>query len=149
MTSWVCYLLKDVNSQKTYIGATDNLYRRLSDHNGLHGSSRGAKATRGRAWIPILFVSGFPNKIACLSFESGVRHVRKRKKRPYPNTGNSVEKRIKSVYNLLHLQSPLKKWIAKGLTVNWLELDYYPDTLILPETVNEQKGIFNIDSKFL
>ena len=149
MSNWVCYLLKSLDSNKTYIGATDNLYRRLSDHNGLNGSSRGAKATRGQTWIPILFVSGFANKIACLSFESGVRHVRKRKGRPYSNSGNSLEKRIKSVYNLLHLESPLKKWRAEGLTVNWLELRHYPLTLAIPEKVLERKGILKIDSRYL
>ena len=141
MSKWVCYILKSVDTNKTYVGATDNLLRRLSDHNGLNGSSRGAKATRGRTWFPILFVSGFPNKIACLSFESGVRHVRKRKGKLYPNTGNPIEKRIKSVYNLLHLESPLKKWVAKDLTVNWLELNYHYDNLTLPNNVNEKKGI--------
>ena len=149
MSNWVCYILKSIDSNKTYVGATDNLYRRLNDHNGINGKSKGAKATKGRIWMPILFISGFPNKIACLSFESGVRHVRKRKGCLYYNSGNPVEKRVKSVYNLLHLQSPLKKWFAKDLTVNWLELNYYNVNLKLPLKVIEKKGINEINNILL
>jgi predicted GIY-YIG superfamily endonuclease len=142
MERWVCYILKSIDSNKTYVGATNNLDRRLADHNRLNGQSRGAKATKGQQWIPILFISGFPNKIACLSFESGVRFVRKRKNKKYKITGSPIQKRIKSVYNLLYLGSPLNKWKSSYLQINWLELDHYIKS---NENIIENKGILNID----
>jgi predicted GIY-YIG superfamily endonuclease len=47
--SWLVYVLVSANKQRTYVGITNDLDRRLSQHNGdLPG---GAKSTRaGRPW---------------------------------------------------------------------------------------------------
>ena len=125
---WVCYLLQSVDSRKTYVGATNNLLRRLNDHNGMNGRYKGAKATRGEQWIVVLYVSGFSNKIGCLSFESGVRLMQRRKTThqyiPISYKDSPIQKRIKSFYNLIHLGSPLKKWTPETLEINWLEKNY-------------------------
>ena len=73
-------------------------------------------------WSP----SGFPSKIACLSFESGVRKMRSRKcKKPFKFKKNSspINQRIICVYNLLHVGSPLNKWRKDGLVVNWIDAE--------------------------
>ncbi len=140
MSNWVCYLLKSTDSNKTYVGATDDLYRRLCDHNGLHGVSKGAKATKGEMWYPFICISGFPSKIACLSFESGVRRVRRRRckhKYKYPTNVSSIQRRLIDIYNLLYVGSPLKKWHPYGLTLNWLEPEYKLPNLILPVGTHE------------
>ena len=140
MSNWVCYLLKSTDSNKTYVGATDNLYRRLCDHNGIHGKSKGAKYTKGEMWYPFICISGFPNKIACLSFESGVRRIRRRKcKHQYKclKYASCIEKRLVDIYNLLYVGSPLKKWKAQGLTLNWLEPQYKNPNFILPDGTSE------------
>ena len=67
--NWLCYLIKSVDSNRTYIGATNNLLRRLNDHCGINGKSKGAKATRGEMWYVVLYIDGFDTKIECLSFE--------------------------------------------------------------------------------
>ena len=66
---WNCYLLAtcDAGSQKTYVGITPDLDRRLKQHNGL--LSGGAKATHGRAWERRCHVRGFPDHRAALQFE--------------------------------------------------------------------------------
>lgn len=141
---WVCYVLMSVDSGRTYVGATNNLLRRLNNHNRISGGSHGARATRGEMWMPILFVSGFKDKIGCLSFESGVRRVvrRRGKKRYKLGWGISpIERRIISVFNLLYLGSPLKKWTRDGLQINWLEVEYRMDNLELPDGVSEKCGI--------
>lgn len=138
--NWVCYILLSLDSNKTYVGATDCLYRRLSDHNGLNGKSKGAKATKGEQWIPVLFVSGFNNKIGCLSFESGVRRIVRRKcskKYKFNYKSDNVHKRIVSIYNLLYAGSPLNKWTSNGLQLNWLEKKYHLTSLILPDKCKE------------
>lgn len=70
--NWKCYLIASLDNNWTYIGSTNNFPRRLKEHNG---SKRGAKRTRGKTWIPILTISGFPNKNSCLSFESGWKRL--------------------------------------------------------------------------
>ena len=146
--SWLCYILKSVDSNRTYVGATDNLYRRLCDHNGLHGKSKGAKATKGQMWYPFMCITGFPNKIACLSFESGVRRIKRRKCKHiygYNKYASSIDKRVIDVYNLLHVGSPLKKWTNVGLTVNWLEPDCKIDGLVLPDETYDLTNLFQMD----
>lgn len=79
MTDWVCYLIMSLDSNDTYIGSSNNQARRLCDHNNRCKSRRGAKRTRGQTWAPILFISGFNSKNACLSFEAGWKRLSKRR----------------------------------------------------------------------
>lgn len=143
-SQWLCYILESTDGTRTYVGATDNLMRRLDDHNGLHGASRGAKATRGRQWFPLLYVDGFPSKVACLSFETGVRRIarsRKGLRYTFAQSGLGVRsprhRRILCVFNLLYRGAPNGKWQREGLCVNWLEADARPAQLILPSGVAE------------
>jgi predicted GIY-YIG superfamily endonuclease len=144
---WYCYILQSVESNKTYVGATDNVYRRLCDHNRLNCKSKGAKATKGEMWYTAAFISGFPNKIACLSFEAGLKRCRKRKcKHLYAYTKGDIplRRRIVDLYNLLHIGSPLNKWVPQGLTINWLERDLQQLNYKLPEGVSENVDINKI-----
>ena len=68
MAEWKCYLLATLNgTEKTYVGVTPDLDRRLRQHNGL--ISGGARATSGRQWERICHVRGFPDHRAALQFE--------------------------------------------------------------------------------
>ena len=74
---WCCYLLGSLEgNRRTYIGATPDLAKRLWKHN----TGRGAKYTRGGAWTVVAYVTGFPDKRACLSFESGWKICYRRRK---------------------------------------------------------------------
>lgn len=81
--NYACYCLN--SSQKTYVGCTNDLDRRLQQHNGLKAG--GAKATRGRAWTRILSVVGFPTQQAALQFEWKWKYLTNKQR------GNSIEKR--------------------------------------------------------
>lgn len=74
MDGWVCYLLMSLDTGQTYIGSTNNIQNRLANHNNAI-KKRGAIRTRGQTWVPILFISGFHHKNACLSFESGWKRL--------------------------------------------------------------------------
>lgn len=79
MCDWMCYLIMSLDSNNTYIGSTNNQMKRLNNHNNNNPQIKrqGAKRTRGQTWIPILIISGFENKNACLSFESGWKRLSK------------------------------------------------------------------------
>ena len=81
MCDWVCYLIMSLDSTDTYIGSTNNYLNRLNNHNNNDSSikRRGAKRTRGKTWIPIIIVTGFHHKNACLSFESGWKRLAKKR----------------------------------------------------------------------
>jgi len=71
------YLLKSTTSNRTYIGYSINVYKRLRAHNG--EISGGAKKTKiGRPWEIVLFVSGFEYERTALQYEFMIQHPPKR-----------------------------------------------------------------------
>ena len=81
MSDWICYLLISLTSNCTYIGSTNNLIHRLDAHNNNNPNikRKGAKRTRGQTWVPCIFITGFENKNACLSFESNWKRLSHRR----------------------------------------------------------------------
>jgi predicted GIY-YIG superfamily endonuclease len=97
---WKCYLLatNDGGSQKTYVGVTPDLDRRLKQHNGL--LSGGAKATHGRQWERICHVAGFPDHTSVLQFEWRWKQLSRKL------LGTPLERRFKALQELLLLERP-------------------------------------------
>ena len=97
---WKCYLLatNDGGSQKTYVGVTPDLDRRLRQHNGL--LSGGAKATHGRQWERIGHVAGFPDHTAVLQFEWRWKQLSRKR------LGPPLERRLQALQELLSLDRP-------------------------------------------
>ena len=62
---YVCYLLASGN--RTYIGITNNLHRRIRQHN--QEIKGGAKYTRGRQWRVVCYVGHFSTKSEAMRFE--------------------------------------------------------------------------------
>lgn len=79
MSNWVCYLIMSLDSNKTYIGSSNNQPKRLENHNNNDSNikRKGAKYTKGQIWIPIIIISGFNDKRSCLSFEAGWKKTSK------------------------------------------------------------------------
>ena len=74
MCDWICYLIYSLSSNCTYIGSTNNFPKCLFTHN----RGKGAKYTRCNIpWIPIVTITGFHHKNACLSFEAGWKKLSK------------------------------------------------------------------------
>lgn len=65
---YLVYLLKSSDKNYTYIGMTNNFYRRLRQHN--QEIKGGAKYTKkSKKWIPILIIDGFQTKSEALKCE--------------------------------------------------------------------------------
>ena len=121
--AYCCYLLRSLASERaasarTYIGITNNLPRRLRQHNG--ELANGAKYTRAcRPWIVVAFVSGFETQQQALMFEWAFKNVsRKRRGGPKYTSGRRTSLRV-----LLNKE----RWTAKSpaaasvpLVVHWL-----------------------------
>ena len=106
--NYVCYLLNSSISNRTYIGITNNLTKRLRQHNG--EICGGAKYTRSfRPWKPILIVSGFYTKNQTLSFEYRVKKKRNNKNKLV--TVYLLNNRINNFFDVLKLDNFTSKCI--------------------------------------
>ncbi len=110
MTQWYCYILRTINpffSNYTYNGSTNDLTRRIRQHNGQIGG--GAKATSNKGpWEYYAVLTGFITRNEALSCEWKIRHPTGKKIRP--KKYNGVFGRIDS----LNLVLSLDKWTLKS-----------------------------------
>ena len=77
---YICYII--YNESCSYIGITNNIERRLKQHNKI--LKGGAKYTTLKyndffKWKYAVIISGFKNKIHALQFEWALKHVNKKK----------------------------------------------------------------------
>lgn len=102
MEQWKCYLLVtgEGTKQKTYVGVTPDLDRRLRQHNG--EISGGAAATSGRQWERVCHVRGFPNHRAALQFEWRWKQISRR----LGFGGDPLQRRMRALQQLLALDRP-------------------------------------------
>lgn len=78
--SYTVYFLKSCTTNRTYVGYTNNIYRRILEHNGY--GNEGAKRTKaGRPWKVVCILSGFPTSRAALQFEYAWHQIRAPRKR--------------------------------------------------------------------
>ena len=75
-------MLKCISSvnKRTYVGYTNNLKKRLLNHN----SNKGAKYTRGNKWI-IIFKKKFLTKSKAMSYEYILKHDKQKRLKIYNN----------------------------------------------------------------
>jgi putative endonuclease len=92
---YVCYLISSECSGKTYIGITNDLNKRIQQHNGIRCG--GAKYTcSGRPWKIYGYVLGFQeDKSSVLKFEWRWKFLSRKEK------GTPIERRMKSLKKLL------------------------------------------------
>jgi len=112
---YYCYIIHSINPtfpNSTYNGSTNNLTRRLRQHNGeIVG---GAKATKGKGpWEYFVIWEGFQTYKEALSCEWRIKHPTNTRKRPSQYTG--VKGRVKSLNLLTGLDTWTKQNGGMGL----------------------------------
>ncbi len=144
-SKYYCYIIRSSNPNfynSTYNGSTNNLVRRLRQHNReLVG---GAKATRGKGpWVYIAIWEGFQSHKEALSCEWRIKHPTNSKRRP--SQYNGVEGRIKSLSLLVGLDC----WTGKSSGMeNGLDYKLYLDD-DLCHLVNLETQKHNLEIKRL
>jgi predicted GIY-YIG superfamily endonuclease len=98
---WKVYLLQEIYGNKTYVGATMDVDRRLLQHNQVQ--SGGAKATHGRQWKRICHVIGFPHQKSALQFEWKWKNLSKKE------NGSALGRRMKALIVLFNLEQSTAK----------------------------------------
>jgi len=142
---YFCYIIKSTNpdfSNSTYNGSTNNLTRRLRQHNGeIVG---GAKATRGKGpWLYIAIWNGFQSHKEALSCEWRIKHPTNTRTRP--RKFNGVRGRIKSLNLLIGLDCWTKKSIGMNCGLGYVL--YVDDDMI--ESIDLEKKKPNLEIKKL
>jgi len=120
---WYCYLLRSTISGRTYNGSTNDLKRRLRQHNG--ELSGGAVATKtGQPWVFFAVLKGLPDHVNALSCEWRIRHPdgRRKKKGQYSGTVG----RIQGLNKVLQLDQWSSRCMHRNQEMN-LELHILPD----------------------
>lgn len=113
-SQYYCYIIKSINplfANSTYNGYTNNLKKRLREHNG--DIKGGARATRGKGpWVYIVIWTGYQTRNEALSCEWRIKHPTNKKFRG--SKYNGVVGRIKS----LNLLIGLDFWTNKSIGMN-------------------------------
>lgn len=114
MTPWYCYILKnDSHKEKTYNGSTNNIVRRLRQHNGeLVGGAKYTKRYGNSDWKVYFLMAGFIDHKNCLQAEWKIKYPDN--KRPRPKCYDGYEGRIKGVNNILNLE----RWTSNSIVDN-------------------------------
>lgn len=73
--SWTVYMLR-CKDGSLYTGITDDLPRRLQAHN----TGKGAKYTKGRGPVTVVYMEEHPDKSAALKREYAIKQLRKSEK---------------------------------------------------------------------
>jgi len=137
MKSWLCYILRnkiDKYKNYTYNGATNNIKRRIRQHNSeIKG---GAKYTSGKGvWEPYCIITGFEDKIATLQAEWRIKRVKgRRRSRKY----SKPEGRIKGLNEILKLErftSKCKNKICDQNLIIYIDDEYKKYLTDIPENI--------------
>lgn len=107
------YVLYHINSNKTYVGSTNNLNRRIRQHNGI--IKGGAKYTTSslinnldNQWKYLYFITGFPDHQNALQAEWKLKNLQKKQ------TKKGIEGRLKSLIEF----SKLDFWTSNSIYNN-------------------------------
>lgn len=132
-----CYILANKENRRTYNGYTNNLTRRLRQHNQeLKGGAKYTKDFGNKTWFIVAYVSGYPDRINALQCEWRIKHPDNKRKRGPKYTG--ADGRIKGLNEVLKLD----RWTGNStidnsnleLTVHVLE-EYAHLLTNLPENI--------------
>lgn len=143
---YYCYIIHSTNpkySNHTYNGSTNNLVRRLRQHNG--EISGGAKSTKNKGtWKYLVIWEGFANKKEALSCEWKIKHPTNQIKRP--SKYNGVKGRIGSLNLLINLDT----WTNQngGMGTNLNQYILYIDSIYI-ESIEQSKKKENLIIKNL
>ncbi len=73
---YCCYILESSDYKRTYVGVTNNLKRRLRQHNGeICGGAKSTSLPQMRPWKVVLTITGFRTHNEALMFEWSLHHV--------------------------------------------------------------------------
>ena len=115
-----CYILANKENNRTYNGYTNNLKRRLRQHNQeIKGGAKYTKLSGNKTWFIIAYVTGFPDMRNALQCEWRIKHPDNKRRRGSKYLG--AEGRIKGLNEVLKLN----KWTENSTVDNTFDMTVY------------------------
>ena len=129
---WSCYVI--MNNYFTYVGVSNDVYKRLRAHNGEIKGGAKYTTSKGDGWEHVCIIHGFRTKIESMQFEWALKHVP-------PRNAGGITNRIKKLIILLNKErwtskSPLARQVP--LVVEWTNINYRPENISIPEYIREK-----------
>ena len=129
---YLVYILKSEDNKKSYIGMTNDFFKRWMQHNKI--IKGGAKYTsKYNNWKPVCIIDGFKNKSEAMQCEWRLKHMK-----------------VRGYYNrLIHLSMILEnsnskeniRWTSKSPTISTQGLSIY--------VIEKYKHLFHINTQEL
>jgi len=101
--SWQFYIVYHLGCKATYAGVSPDPERRLRMHNGEICGGAKYTTSKGKGWVHICLIKGFPTKQNAMQFEWAIKHV------PPRNVGG-LESRLRKLGILLRKE----RWTSKS-----------------------------------
>ena len=79
MSDWFVYILR-CSDNSVYTGVTTDIKRRVEEHNGLHGNKKGAKYTRVRQPVEVIYQEQVGSRVLATRREAVIKKLSKNKK---------------------------------------------------------------------
>jgi len=79
LSSWTVYILR-CSDNSLYTGITNNLERRLKEHNDTSNNSKGAKYTRARQPVSLAYTETVNNRAAASQREYQIKQLTRKEK---------------------------------------------------------------------
>lgn len=100
MCEYVCYTLLSADGRCTYVGMTNNLARRVRQHNGeLAGGAKYTGREGKQPWRVVCTVCGFRSKVEALQFEWALHHAARTARRSFGSGLTGRWKKLQFVCN--------------------------------------------------
>jgi predicted GIY-YIG superfamily endonuclease len=115
--NWFVYMLIHSHSTIPYIGKTNDLTRRLRQHNceisgGAKRTHRAIKTENSEKWIRVLYIKGFIDERAALHFENRFQRERRKMSSRYASNvetkSNSLLKGIEALKVVMKCDRPTR-----------------------------------------
>lgn len=132
---YICYILKLNN--RTYNGSTNDIKRRLRQHNGeiVGGARATSRKKKEEKWIPYCIVTGFKDHKEALQTEWRIKRVEGRRR---PSKYSGVAGRIKGLNQIFKLErftSNCIRTVKEMPLIVYLEKEYHKYLINVPPNI--------------
>lgn len=137
MCDYVCYTLLSANGRCTYVGVTNNMARRLRQHNSaLAGGAKYTSVATRQPWHVVCTVTGFRSKVEALQFEWALHHATRVARRSFGSGLAGRWRKLQFVCSRPRWTAPAPPAADVPLRIHVVGVDHALDVSTLPPHIS-------------